>query len=74
MRNAQQKLERSEKTRVQILEEAAQGECIDGCWERLNIRDCYMKSCLSSLVLSSSFTDLVVRKNFVVRFRYYIED
>ena len=31
MRNAQQKLERSEKTRVQILEEAAQGECIDGC-------------------------------------------
>ena len=31
-------------------------------WERLNIRDCYMKSYLSSLVLSSSFTDLVVRK------------
>ena len=32
------------------------------CWERLNICDCYMKSCLSSLVLSSSFMDLVVRK------------
>ena len=31
MRNAQQKLERSQKTRVQILQEAAQGECIDGC-------------------------------------------
>ena len=31
MRNAQQKLERSQKTRVQILQEAAEGECIDGC-------------------------------------------
>ena len=31
MRKAQQKLERSQKTCVQILEEAAQGECIDGC-------------------------------------------
>ena len=31
MRNVQQKLERSQKTCVQILEEAAQGECIDGC-------------------------------------------
>ena len=27
-----------------------------------NIRDCYMKSCLSSLVLSSSFSDLVVQR------------
>ena len=31
MRNAQQKLERSQKTSVQILQEAAQGECIDSC-------------------------------------------
>ena len=30
--------------------------------ERLNIRDSYMKSYLSSLLLSSSFTDFVVRK------------
>ena len=32
------------------------------CGEHFNIRDCYMKPCLSSLVLSSSFTDLMVRK------------
>ena len=48
----------------------------------IDIRDCYMRSYLSSLVLSSSFTDLVLRKrenwsslekiNFVVWFCYYL--
>ena len=31
MQNTQQKLERSQKTRVQILGETAQGKCVDGC-------------------------------------------
>ena len=33
-----------------------------GCGERLNICDCYMQTCLSRLVLTISFADLVVRK------------
>ena len=29
---------------------------------KIDYRDCYMRSCLSSLVLSSSFPDLFVQK------------
>ena len=31
MRTAQEKLDRSKKSRIQILEEAEQGECVTGC-------------------------------------------
>ena len=31
MKNAQEKLDRSKKCRIEILEEAAQGECVSGC-------------------------------------------
>ena len=45
MRTAQEKLDRSNKSRIEILEETEQGECVTGCegqWLSVHLK-CYSK-------------------------------